>query len=112
MWSGQLKINSLKRLIDKNLPIIILLQAWSENGSDYTKTQEYAHYVIVCGYDDEKQEIYFEDPAIFGIGYLKFDELLKRWHAEGDNGSILKQYGIVIWGKKIFNYKQEFIHLE
>jgi ABC-type bacteriocin/lantibiotic exporter with double-glycine peptidase domain len=111
VWYGKLDIDKLKKLVDKKMPTIVLLQAWSDSlENDYKTSNEYGHYVVCCGYSEEKQEIYFEDPAIFGIGYLSYKEFLDRWHGEDDK--ILDKFGIVIWGKKVYDYKKTFVHLE
>jgi predicted double-glycine peptidase len=58
--------------------------------------------MVVIGYDDKN--IYFEDPAIFGKGYIPIKEFVKRWHALDKNE--IKRYGIAVWGKKLYDYKK------
>lgn len=51
-------------------PIIILFQAWADEGTDYKNDFQHGHYVIVIGYDSKY--LYFEDPWIIGsIGYIE-----------------------------------------
>jgi len=103
---GSMTIKQLKKFIDKKIPVILFLQAWGPEEVDYENTVAHGHYVVACGYDNKKERILFEDPAIFGTGYLTYKELKKRWHGEDGKDEYLSQYGIVVWGKKRFNYKK------
>lgn len=58
--------------------------------------------MIAIGYDDDN--IYFEDPAIFGKGYIPKKEFLKRWHAL-DKKEVIR-LGIAVSGPKPYNYKK------
>jgi predicted double-glycine peptidase len=107
--AGKLTKEDLIDYIDKDIPIILLLQAYKDDEEDYKETDEYGHYVICIGYDDEN--IIFEDPAVFGRTILSFKELEDRWHCEGEKKE-LEHYGIVITGKEIFDFDEEFIHME
>ncbi|MCX6163069.1 MAG: cysteine peptidase family C39 domain-containing protein [Ignavibacteriae bacterium] len=100
--AGSMSIPELKKFINRKIPVILFLQAWGPEGTNYKNTQAYGHYAIVCGYNTKG--IILEDPAIFGKGFLSYKELEKRWHGE-DNG-FLSQYGIAVWGKGRFNYKK------
>ncbi len=108
---GKLNLEKIKKFIDKRIPIIALIQAWRENDDIYSKTVDWGHYVIINGYNDKKQILYIEDPAIFGSGYLKYSELKDRWHGADDNNKDVKYFGIIISGKTPYNY-QKLIHLE
>lgn len=99
--SGVMSIEKLKNFINKKIPVIVLAQAWKTEDVDYSRSEAYGHYMIAIGYDDKN--IYFEDPAIFGKGFIPVNEFKKRWHAL-DNEK-LKNFGIAIWGKKPYNYK-------
>ncbi len=58
---------------------MLLIQAWGENGVDYATDWKDSHYVIACGYDENR--IYFMDPYTLGYyTYISTSELLKRWH--------------------------------
>lgn len=95
-------IEDLIYFINKNIPVIILAQAWKKSKVRYQRTKAFGHYMVVIGYDDKN--IYFEDPAIFGKGYIPIDEFEKRWHAfDKDVG---KRYGIAVWGPKPYNYNK------
>jgi predicted double-glycine peptidase len=82
-----LGIDKLKEIIKQKIPVILLLQAWHEKTPskyDYTNSYKDGHYVVAIGWT--KNEIIFEDPSSYTRTYLTFDELIRRWHAEDDNG--------------------------
>lgn len=97
IWSGKMQIEHLILCIDKQRPVILLIQAWSkEKNINWEKTVEFGHYVVVCGYNDTG--LIFEEPALLGSkGFLTFDELEERWH--GLDGEFLQNYGIIIFGE-------------
>lgn len=101
-FAGSMTLDELKKYINKKIPVILFIQAWAEKEVDYTKTQEYGHYVIVRGYNS--RGVIIEDPAIFGKGFLSYKELLKRWH--GEDTDYLVHFGIAVWGKKPYNFKK------
>lgn len=100
--SRSMDIEDLKYFINRKIPVIILAQAWKKSKVRYQKTKSYGHYMIVIGYDDKN--IYFEDPAMFGKGYIPIKEFVKRWHALDKKE--IKRLGIAVWGKKPYNYKK------
>ena len=100
--AGNMTIDTLRTYIRKKIPVIILAQAWKTEDVSYERTEAYGHYMIVIGYDEKN--IYFEDPAVFGKGFIPVKEFKKRWHAI-DIGK-LQNFGIAIWGKKPFNFKK------
>jgi ABC-type bacteriocin/lantibiotic exporter with double-glycine peptidase domain len=104
IFEGNMNIEILKKYIDRKIPVIILIQAWAERNTNYIKTNNWGHYVVVCGYN--KSGLILEDPAIFGKGYLSYSQLKKRWH--GLDNKILYNYGIAVWGKNKYNYKKLF----
>jgi|GEM_PF-3243054 predicted double-glycine peptidase len=61
-------IDDLISFINKEIPVIILAQAWKNSKVRYQRTKAFGHYMIAIGYDDKN--IYFEDTAIFGKGYI------------------------------------------
>lgn len=97
---GSFTIEQIKKFIHMKRPVIILIQAWGPEEVDYKHTNQYGHYVIVCGYN--KKGLVIEDPAIFGRGIISYASLKKRWHAD-DNG-IINNFGIAVWGKHPYNY--------
>jgi predicted double-glycine peptidase len=89
-------IEDLRSLIDNNIPVILLLQAWTNQknvnwGTDYKD----GHFVVAIGYN--KDNIFFEDPSSFVRTYLSNDELDDRWHDTNDNNKgIAEHLGIYI----------------
>ena len=76
---GSTTIDKIKHFIDLGLPSILFIQAWSsEETTDWIHTNEWGHYVVAIGYNDKG--IIFEDSAIFGRGFLSYEELEKRLH--------------------------------
>ncbi len=77
-----LTIDLLKKLLDRDVPVLMLVQAWSdeekEDIDEWEDEWEEGHYVIAVGYTDK--EIIFEDPSSVVRTYVPFNELDKRWH--------------------------------
>ncbi len=48
--------------------------------------------MVAVGHDAER--FYFEDPAMFGIGYIPKAELEARWHDFDEFGTRLDHFGI------------------
>lgn len=83
--------------INRGVPVLIAIQAWIDSGdprnlTEWKARKDDGHYVIAVGYDHER--MYFEDPAMFGIGYIAFDELEARWHDYDQNGNRLDHFAI------------------
>ena len=106
---GVFTIKDIKTFIDSGFPIIMLVQAYSKNKVDYSKTYEHGHYVAPIYYDDTK--IYFEDPSEFKITFMTFDELESRWHGIGEYDKEEDHTGIVFF-KKISIERNHIIHME
>jgi predicted double-glycine peptidase len=85
-----ISIEQLKHCIDLHRPVICAIQAWEWDSDE-------GHYVVAIGYDDN--HILFQDPSIKNNmrGRLSYDEFLERWHDVDRHGTILRQYGIVLW---------------
>ncbi|MCK9438997.1 MAG: cysteine peptidase family C39 domain-containing protein [Patescibacteria group bacterium] len=97
--SRQMTIKDLKKFIDKKAPIIIPLQAWTNNKNiKWEDAWEDGHYVVLIGYDDKK--FIFEDPSAFIRTYLTYKEFSKRWHDLDIDGKKYINHGIAIFGKK------------
>jgi len=77
-----LTIDSLKKLLDKDKPVLMLIQAWPDkekkDEDDWIEEWNEGHYVIAVGYTDK--EIIFEDPSSVVRAYIPFEEFDKRWH--------------------------------
>ncbi|MCR4285207.1 MAG: C39 family peptidase [archaeon] len=97
-----LTINDLKKQIDKGNPVIVLLQAYSNKPiKDWKKSWNSGHYVIAIGYDKEK--VIFEDPMSSNRTYLDYKELEKRWHDLVQDRGKIRNFGLIIKGKKHYN---------
>ena len=95
--SGIMNIKKIKKYVKKNVPVILLLQAWSTKKIDYSKSFNFGHWVVAIGYN--KNKIIFEDPYSFNRTFLTHKELNLRWHGK-DNGKKFFNYGIAVYGKK------------
>lgn len=107
----QFTLKEIKRYINKKIPVILILQAWtSKKKINWEKDLSDGHYVIAIGYDKEK--IYFEDPYSIFRTYLTFKELYKRWHSKKNGKKQFVHYGIAVHGKRpSFNLKKK-IHMD
>ena len=107
----QMTIDDIKEYIKTNIPVILVLQAWTAKKKiNWEKDWIDGHYVVAVGYT--KNKILFEDPSSFEKTYLKYNELEKRWHDVDTNGKKYFHYGIAIfWKKSKFN-KDDFIHMD
>jgi predicted double-glycine peptidase len=106
-------IDNLKNFINKNMPVIIPLQAWV--GDDFKpgweKGWDNGHYVVVMGYTDD--HIIFSDPSSIYDTYLSYEELDLRWHDVGMTPKDkLDHYAIVPYGKKQEFHSDVFIHMD
>lgn len=72
--AGKMKIADVKKYIDRKIPVILLVQAWSgRKKTDWENDWDDGHYVVAIGYDDKK--IYFEDPSSTVRTFLEYGEL-------------------------------------
>lgn len=104
--SGIMSQENVKKFIDNQIPVIILIQAYSADKKYSKDKYTDGHFVIIIGYDDSK--FFIEDPSINNnIGYIPFKELDIRWHGYGQNhNEKLDHYGIAVIGKpKFFSNK-------
>lgn len=104
-------LKDLKKYIDKRIPVIIVLQAWTNKKQpDWENDWVDGHYVVAIGYKPDK--ILFEDPSSFKRTFLKYDELEKRWHDIGVDGKIYIHYGVAVYGRKPKIDKYKAIHMD
>lgn len=109
MCSASMDIADVKKYIDKKIPVILLIQAWSKNKkNDWQKDKKDGHYVAAIGYD--RNNIYFEDPYSFKRTFLTLKELNIRWHAVLEKREYLN-YGIAVYGKKPKFNSKKTIHM-
>ncbi|MCX6246740.1 MAG: C39 family peptidase [Bacteroidetes bacterium] len=90
----------LFRFIDKNIPVIVLIQAWGSEENfknNYKECWDDGHFVVVIGYTDKN--VLISDPALFTEGFIPVGEFRNRWH-DLDEGQKTYQLGIAVYGKK------------
>lgn len=92
----QMNINDIISYLNRDIPVILLIQAWGDV-DDYEEEWKSGHYVVAVGYT--KNKILFEDPATFQMTYLPFDELMVRWHDEDEERRYIN-FGMAIYGKQ------------
>lgn len=96
--SGTMKAEEVKKYLDQNIPVILVLQAWASHPVvDWPNHWESGHYVVAIGYDEEK--VYFEDPASSNRTFLTFEKLEERWHDVDVSGNKYDHWGMAIFGK-------------
>jgi len=94
-------INDLKNYLNKDIPVIMMIQAWGDDGKNYTDDWDDGHYVVAIGYTNDK--ILFGDPATYyEVSYIPNNELMARWHDEDRK----KRY--VHWGCACYGMKPKF----
>jgi predicted double-glycine peptidase len=74
-------LEEVKQYVDKNHPVIVLVQAWAERYmtlEDWREDNDDGHYVIVIGYHG--YAIVFEDPSSFRRTWMTEEEFVARWH--------------------------------
>jgi predicted double-glycine peptidase len=99
--------------IDKNIPVIVLIQAWGSETdfmNNYKNCWNDGHFVVAIGYTNK--EVFFSDPALFNTGYIPIPEFLDRWHDydEGDNKT--NHLGIAVYGQEVKFVQKEVIRIK
>lgn len=88
-----LTIDQVKEFVDAVNPVIVNIQAWSDQNS-YDEMND-GHYIVVVGYDDTK--LFFMDPSIDNeLGWLSNEEFLDRWYDKTASGEVTHKLGIVL----------------
>lgn len=109
--SRQMTINDIKEYIKKDVPVILVLQAWTKKKKvDWENDWTDGHYVVAIGYTKDK--IFFEDTSSFERTYLKYDELNKRWHDVDAGEKKYFHHGIAIFGKKPCFKREKIVHMD
>jgi predicted double-glycine peptidase len=96
-----LVLEDLIRFLDHETPVLVALQAWSEQKDvDYSEKWNAGHYLVIIGYD--KINFYFMDPSLINnYGYISIKEFFERFHdTDGENNEELNQFGMLIMGPK------------
>jgi len=97
--SSVMTLREVKEYLDRRIPVILLLQAWTENKKvDWENNWSDGHYAIAIGYD--KKHIFFQDPYSLFISYLTFEAFMERWHGTRFPGKKIHNFGIIAQGKK------------
>jgi predicted double-glycine peptidase len=109
--AGEMTVDDIKKYINKKIPVIIPLQAWTNKKKvNWEENWSDGHYAVAIGYDQKK--IYFEDPSSFNRTYLTYSELNKRWHDEGMDGKKYINWGIAVFGKKPAYNSRKIKHMD
>jgi len=94
-------INQLFGYLDRNIPVIVLIQAWGKPAdfeNHYKNNWNDGHFVVVIGYD--YKNVICSDPALFKAGYIPFREFMDRWHDYDEGETRTYNLGIAVYGKK------------
>jgi len=100
----EMTLEEVKNYVDKDIPVILAIQAWRGEDAaiektDYSNEYKDGHYVVAIGYSDK--HMIFEEPSILGNrGYLSFEELEERWHDCDYRGNKYEHLGLAVYGKK------------
>lgn len=107
-------LDEVKRLVDGNHPVIVLVQAWAERYmalEDWKTDDDDGHYVIVIGYSGNI--IVFEDPSSFHRTWLTEEEFLARWHdVDPRTQQRLEHFGMVLLGKEPVPPQKTLEHMD
>lgn len=96
-------VDAVKQAISKKHPVILAIQAWSEQKQKNYKGFASGHFVVAIGFDSSG--LYFADPALYNKGFLSVEELEKRWHIK-ENDKEYQNLAVLIQGKPQFNAKE------
>lgn len=104
--AANLDLERVLKWISQGHPVILSMQAWSDDDNpDYTENRN-SHYVVGIGYNNDS--LFFEDPSLLGNrGYLPVSEFETRWHDEDGN-----KRAIFISGKKPDYNSKDFMRIE
>ena len=106
----KMSVDDLNKYISKEIPVILVLQAWTDSKNvDWKNDWDDGHYVVAVGF--MKNKILFEDPSSFLLTYLTTKELEDRWHDVSLHGKRYYNLGIAVIGKKRFN-QNKIIHMD
>lgn len=106
--SRSMTIEEIKHYIDQKIPVIILLQAWSNRICSYINNYHNGHWVVAIGYNQRK--IFFEDPYSFHRTFLYQTELAERWHGREGREKI-SHYGIAVFGPPKKYCSRDIVHM-
>lgn len=91
----EMDISHLKEYINSGITPLLIIQAYKEDEIDYIYDWKNSHYVIACGYDEDR--IIFMDPWQLGnYTFIPNNELTKRWHSIDQSGTHYHYAGLII----------------
>jgi hypothetical protein len=90
-------VPELKGFIDRDIPVILMLQAWVKDTAELSGWDN-GHFSVCIGYT--RDELLFADPSLYDIGFIPADRLEARWHDLDVGGRRYYQLGIAVYGKK------------
>ena len=108
---GTASISGMKKLINKGIPPLILLQAWLDDPNTGYDGWDDGHWVVAIGYDN-KGNIYFEDPSSPMRTTLTEDELNRRWHSVGEGDEKTDHFVLMFYGKQPAYRSTTFVHMD
>jgi hypothetical protein len=78
----------LAALVAAGVPAMLAIQAWANDPPADTvgwaaRTAD-GHHMVAVGHDAARS--YFEDPGMFGVGYVEVADLDARWHGFDEFG--------------------------
>jgi len=106
----EMKLSELKLLLDSGVPVIVLLQAWADENTNYQVDWDDGHYAVACGYDENR--IYFMDPSTLGnYTYIPTPEFEKRWH-DTDGIEKLFNFGMILTKNGEKHHREHVVMME
>jgi ABC-type bacteriocin/lantibiotic exporter with double-glycine peptidase domain len=103
-------IQDVKKHIDNDHPIIMLIQAWPEDPkTDLKVGWDEGHFVICIGYVRDK--MIFEDPSSITRTYIEINEFLDRWRdfdIDPTTGKrkLYRRWGLVFFGESKYDRRR------
>ena len=96
--------NDLKHYLDLKKPVIILIQAWTNQSIvDWKNDWIDGHYVVAIGYD--QNNVYFMDPSTLGnYAYIPQPEFMDRWHDIDGTNDTLRHFILSIQKESVSKY--------
>lgn len=103
---NNLSFDEIKAYVDQDTPIILEVQFSSDVGPDFdwSNQNDDGHYVVAIGYTLE--HVILANPCVFYKTYIKFEDLLSRWHNFVD-GRKTDKLAIVIEKPNNKNFERE-----
>lgn len=94
----KMTVADIEWYVDASIPVMVMIQARGEKKTDYAKSWEEGHYVVVIWHN--KNYLFFDDPVLEKIWYLPKKEFESRRHDYDDQKHVYIHYGIAVYGKE------------